>query len=309
MDKIRDIFKKININGSIEYDADMRNHTSFRVGGLADIFITPETIRDAEQVFLEAAKLDIPVFPLGEGANILVSDLGIRGIVLSLKNIKDVTAGRQTITAGAGASISDVAKIAASQGLAGLEFIYGMPGSVGGSVYMNARCYGREISQVLHQVTTLSRSGKIKTVAPSRREFSYKKSPFQNSGEIILEAVFSLSSGNKTGILKKMDEYLKDREQKGHFKYPSAGSIFKNSRAFGKPAGQLIDSLGLKGHRIGDGQIAEFHGNIIVNRGNARASDIKSLIEFVEREVLSKLHFQLEREVVLVGDWGTEGII
>ena len=212
----------------------------------------------------------------------------------------------QHIRAGAGAAMSTVAETAAQASLGGLTFIYGMPGSVGGSVYMNARCYGSEIADILKEVTLIDRDGVRKDVHPDKTGFSYKRSPFQQSASAILEATFQCVPGEQLTLMEEMHQHKQDRERKGHYLYPSIGSVFKNNRQFGMPTGKIIDKCGLKGYCIGDAQVAEYHGNIIINRGAASAADILNLVRHVERTVESETGFRLEREVILVGDWDTQ---
>jgi UDP-N-acetylmuramate dehydrogenase len=303
VNKVRDIFKKINIAGSVAFDIPMKEHTSFRVGGPADIFVVPETPEDIVLLINRCAEHRIPLFFLGEGANILVSDQGIRGLVVSMAAFKEIAVEGRHIRAGAGAAMSAVAETAARASLGGLTFIYGMPGSVGGSVYMNARCYGREIADVVNKVILIDSAGNRREVHPEKSAFSYKRSPFQNSAAAILEATFQCVPGDQPTLLEEMDQHKQDRERKGHYLYPSIGSVFKNNRRFGMPTGKIIDKCGLKGYCIGDAQVAEYHGNIIINRGTASAADILNLVRHVEHTVESETGFRLEREVILVGDW------
>jgi UDP-N-acetylmuramate dehydrogenase len=242
----------------------------------------------------------------------LVSDKGIRGAVVDLGRISGVEANGEVVTALCGTPVSAVAEFAHSRGLAGMEFAYGLPGSIGGAVWMNARCYEREMSDALALTESFERplpgdrkaTPLITNKRPiERREWGYKRSPFQRNGELILRASFRLSPGDPRAIGEAMGEHRMDREAKGHYLFPCAGSVFKNNRDFGAPTGKLIDSLGLKGRRIGDAQIAPFHGNIIINTGQASAEEVLALIELAEQEVEKRLGFFLQREVLLVGDW------
>jgi UDP-N-acetylmuramate dehydrogenase len=184
-----------------------------------------------------------------------------------------------------------------------MEFAYSLPGSVGGAVWMNARCYEREVSDVLEFVDYVDPDFGQRRLAMRRDEWDYKVSPFQGMRGVILRAGFRLAPGNPRQVEDRMQEHRQDREKKGHFLFPCAGSVFKNNRAFGAPTGVIVDSLGMKGRRIGGAQVAPFHGNIIVNTGGATARDVLALIELVEDEVRRRLGFHLEREVLLVGEW------
>jgi len=288
----------------------MSRHTSFRIGGPADAYLTPGSPEQAARAYGLLHKHGIPIFILGGGANILVSDLGIRAAVIDTSGLKRCSVERSghgaTVTAWAGAPMSDVSTLALDSGLSGLEFIYAMPGSVGGSVWMNARCYGRSISEVLERVGYAEASGETAVMQVEPAQFGYKRSPFQNSETLILDAVFRLAGGDSNTMREKMGSIKQDREAKGHFLHPCAGSIFKNDRAFGNPTGRLIDSLGLKGRCIGGACVSRLHGNIIVNTGGARAEDVLRLIRLLETEVHGAFGFHLEREILLIGQWREE---
>lgn len=285
-------------------DEPMAPHSSFRIGGPADLFVLPGNAAEAAEVLRLCAHESVPAFLLGGGTNILVSDRGIRGAVVDLSRLTGIRAEDSVVTALAGAPVSDLAEEACARGLSGLEFAYSLPGSVGGAVWMNARCYGGEISDVLERVDYLEGAAlEPRRYEKNSADWGYKKSPFQENGKVVLSASFRLRPGDPAEMRQKMRSYREDRERKGHFLHPCAGSIFKNNRAFGAPTGQLVDSMGLKGTRIGDAQIASYHGNIFINAGNARASDMRTLIEKVEREARARLGFDLEREVILVGEW------
>lgn len=298
--------EKINIRGKINKDIPMNLHTTFKTGGKADFFAVPSCYDDIIVLLSFAKKHSIPVFTLGGGANILVSDNGIRGLVIDMCKISNFSFKNDICSVQAGFPISDLAKAAAEKHLGGLDFIYGMPGSVGGAVWMNARCYDVSISDILINVDYLDDSLEFKSLrgVDINKSFAYKCSPFQNSSNIILSASFKLEKCEKNTIWNKMENHKRDRECKGHYKYPSAGSVFKNNRAFGNPTGVIIDSLGMKGYSIGDAEIAEFHGNIIVNKGHARSADIRSIIDYTQHEVDKKLGLKLEPEIQFIGDWG-----
>ena len=303
MFNLSNINKRINIKGTIHHNYPLSKLTSFRSGGPAEVLLRPKNINDIIKIKRFALNEKIPVFILGEGANILVSDKGIKGIVLDMRFMKKISIDKTNIISLAGASVKKVCEKSLSKNLSGLEFIYGMPGSIGGSIWMNARCYDISISELLLWVETINDDLEINKINININDFSYKRSPFQKTNEIIYRACFSLKYGNKKDIKKSMFSKKNDRKQKGHYLYPSAGSTFKNNRDFGKPTGKIIDEIGLKGFKKGNVQIADFHGNIIINTGLATSREIKEMIEFVEREVKQKTGFVLEREVILVGEW------
>jgi UDP-N-acetylmuramate dehydrogenase len=300
---VRDLAERINITGSVEPGRPLAELTTFRVGGPAELLVTPADWEDLCRLKTSAEESGLPFFLLGGGANILVADAGISGVVASTREFTAISVDGQTLTAEAGAAISDASAAAGAAGLSGLEFIYAMPGSVGGAVWMNARCYGVSIDERIAWVEFIDSAGKRERYYPRDEDFGYKRSPFQDGTRIITRVAFSLRPGQPEEIRKLMEENKADRERKGHFRYPCAGSVFKNNRAFGAPSGRLIDALGLKGVRIGQAMIAPFHGNIIINLGGARASDILALIELAEKRVSEAYGFSLEREVLLVGDW------
>ncbi len=302
---VRKILEKINIKGKLKRDEPMSAHTTYRTGGPAEYYVMPETYKDLKTLLSFSREYHIPCFILGKGANILVADRGIAGIVIDMTSLRKIECDGNICSAESGASISAVAEYALEAGLSGLEFIYAMPGTVGGAIWMNARCYGFSLSDILYSVEYLDRDLTVTTLTKDRirKTFSYKRSFFQNAGGIILRGSFLLTDGRKETIKRLMYSHKRDREDKGHFLFPSAGSVFKNNRAFGQPTGAILDSLGLKGRSIGGAQIAEFHGNIIVNKGTATSQDIRNLIELCEHEAEQKRGITLEREVQFVGAW------
>jgi len=308
--KVGEILKKINLPCPSLYDEPMSLHTSFRIGGPADVYAIPQDLEQLSASYRLLAARAVPTFVLGAGANILVSDRGIRGVVLDLKLITGCKVSPEEdhtlLTAAAGTQISEVSLLALEHGRCGLEFIYSMPGSVGGSVWMNARCYGHSVSEVLASVQYLDKNGDTVIMKVDKSTFGYKTSPFQKNNALITSASFSLRDGNREQMRQRMEEIKKDRESKGHFLFPCAGSIFKNNRAFAQPTGKLIDSLGLKGTKSGDAEVSDRHGNIIVNTGRATANDVLALIQLLEEKVRGAFGFDLDREILLVGDWQEE---
>jgi UDP-N-acetylmuramate dehydrogenase len=311
VDTILHSIKNINIRGNLRFDAPLADLTTFRVGGPADILAHPEDEADVTALIEWARATSIPWMILGGGANILVSDRGIRGLVISTARLNRIRLEDGLLVAGSGSAISNLSARAADMGLAGLDFIYSMPGSTGGAVWMNARCYGGEISEVLAWVDYLDEEigedGTVRMVrrrlAPGSGDFSYKISPFQNRRCIILDSAYRLEPGDGRELWKTMREHEADRKSKGHFALPCAGSVFKNNRDFGAPSGKIIDSLGMRGMAIGGAKISDSHANIIVNAGGARAKDISQLIDLIRRRVLDELGYDLEPEVLRVGEW------
>jgi UDP-N-acetylmuramate dehydrogenase len=294
------------------YHKPMAELSTFRAGGPADCWLRPcgEGFPAFAGALIAAARAaGVPVFILGGGANILAADSGIRGIVLDTGGWTGET-GQQKgpLRLRAGTSLDAAAEIAANAGLSGLEFLAGMPGSIGGAVWMNARCYGHEIADVLVETEVIDFSGsehRYVQFTANKEEFGYKKSPFQGRDMLILSASFRLTHGKTPDIRAAMDGHRADREAKGHYRYPSAGSVFKNNQNFGKPTGQIIDELGLRGLQKGGAQVAPWHGNIIVNSGGAASSDIRALVNEVAARVKAAAGLTLEPEILFVGEWGT----
>jgi UDP-N-acetylmuramate dehydrogenase len=282
-------------------------HTTFKVGGAADVYIKPDTEHFFECVsdcIVEAKKC----FILGGGSNLVVSDSGIRGTVLDVSGYADTfetsVVYDNTILELKAGTLSDTASdIALEHGLSGLEFLSGLPGTIGGASYMNARCFERQISDVLCEVQVVDRSNNVCTpyrYVPHPESFGYKKSPFQNSRMIICGVRFKLKYGDKDSIQQLMTKYKTIRTQKHQYEYPSAGSVFKNNHSFGKPTGQIIEELGLCGKCSGGAQIAPWHGNFIINLGYATAKDILSLVKLTENTAEKILNIKLEREILFV---------
>ncbi len=289
------------INATVLTQERMADHTTFRIGGPARYFVIPKDIYTLQKAREEAIQAGLKYFVLGGGANVLFPDEGYDGAVISTEGLNQIFLEKNGLLhAGCGAAISDVAKFASTAGRAGLQFFYSMPGSTGGAIYMNARCYNASISDALKSAVYLDREGNICTLDATEGGFDYKKSPFQTNGGIILEGIFATTGGNAEALGREMEGYEADRRSKGHFAYPCAGSVFKNNRAFGLPSGKIIDNLGLRGYTVGGAKISEHHANIIVNSGHATAQDVKDLVSLVEDKVREATGFQLEREIIYV---------
>jgi UDP-N-acetylmuramate dehydrogenase len=297
--------KKINLRCPIRLDEPMSRHTTFRIGGPADALVAPGDLDDLRRVVGLCRERGIPLFTLGEGANILVADRGIRGVVLDTSAWSGTAASRGgCLAARAGTRIDALCREALCLGLSGLASFAAMPGSVGGSIWMNARCYEVSLSDRLESVEVLDAGLAVRRLPVRPEEFAYKVSPFQKTEVVILGGTFRLDRGDPARIAAEMEERRRDREAKGHFLFPCAGSVFKNDRALGQPSGRLIDALGLKGYSVGGAQVSPVHANIIVNRGGARAAEVLELIRRVEEKVRERYGSCPQREILLVGDWG-----
>jgi UDP-N-acetylmuramate dehydrogenase len=283
----------------------MKEHTTFRIGGTADLFIEPSNLAELESAIDVLRDDGIPLFVLGGGANLLVGDEGIRGAVLHLGGLKSISLLADGIWAEAGVPIDLLCEDSLARGLSGLENFYGMPGSLGGALYMNARCYEKDISDVVKEILAIGPGGVSRSFILPQDAWSYKSSPFQAGGKledwIIAGARFALEAGEAPEIAATMVARKKDRVAKGHYAWPSAGSMFKNDRNFGKPTGVILNSLGLRGYRIGDAAISPLHANIFVNLGSAKAADMRTLIDYAADKAYSAYGFKLQPEVRFIG--------
>ncbi|MDR2177638.1 MAG: UDP-N-acetylmuramate dehydrogenase [Treponema sp.] len=291
------------------FDEPMAAHTTFRVGGPADLWLRPagEAFPPFAGILLSRAReAGFPVFVLGGGANLVVSDRGIRGIVLDTGAWTGIQPKGEGFYVRSGTPVDAMTEYGARRGRSGLEFLAGMPGTLGGAVWMNARCYEKSLSDVLTEVEVLTINGGIAEIRRISRypgDFGYKQSPFQGRDELILGAVLLTTGGDPEKICREMADHREDRKRKGHYRYPSAGSVFKNNRDFGKSTGRIIDELGLRGLRVGGAQVAPWHGNIIINAGNASAADIRSLSDIIAARVKAERGLELEREILFAGEW------
>ena len=277
----------------------MSRHTTFKIGGPADIFIS---VKDAEELSFcvsAAETANVPYFICGRGSDLLVSDEGVEGAVITLTDMHGITIDGTKVTAEAGQSVQALCTVLQKAGLSGLEFAYGIPGTVGGAVYMNAGAYGGEIADCIASVKYLDISGKIKEINKENAEFFYRHSAFQQNGGIVLSAQFNLGYGNSEKILERMNDYLSRRKAKQPLEYPSAGSVFK--RPAGNFAGTLIEKSGLKGIREGGAMVSDKHAGFIVNTGGATCKDVKNLIERIQNKVLSDSGIELQTEVIYIG--------
>ena len=279
----------------------MSRHTTFRVGGPADVLVTPDRSALAQVVAL-CKKEQTPYCIIGNGSNLLVGDGGIRGVVIETKGaLNTLRADGERIVAGAGALLSQAASRAASQGLSGMEFAAGIPGTVGGAVVMNAGAYGGEMKDIIESVTVLDQECREKVLSVEELELGYRSSSILKNGYIVLEAVFHLAAGDAAQIKARMQELAGQRMAKQPLEYPSAGSTFK--RPEGYFAGKLIMDAGLRGYQVGGAQVAEKHCGFVINRGGATAADIVKLMEDVKCEVERQFHVTLEPEVRMLGEF------
>lgn len=280
----------------------MKKHTTFRIGGPADIFAVPDTIEKAAKIIGICREQKVPFYVIGNGSNLLVSDQGYRGVVVQVyKNLSAIEIKGDIITAQAGAMLSVIAKKAMAASLTGFEFASGIPGTIGGAAVMNAGAYGGEMKQVLTEVTVLTREGELRRIPSEELKLGYRYSVIPEKGWIVLEAKLKLHRGDYDMIKARMDELKEKRVEKQPLELPSAGSTFK--RPEGYFAGKLIMDAGLRGFSVGGAQVSEKHCGFVVNTGEATAKDVRDLIREVSRQVKTKFGVELEPEVKMLGEF------
>lgn len=299
-DQIYEELKVIVSKRNVVKDKPLKEYTYTRLGGNADYFVTPKTYDQVQQVIKFANKYHIPFTLLGNGSNLIIRDGGIRGIVMNLGKLDQITVDKTSITAQAGARIIDVSREALNHHLTGLEFACGIPGSVGGALFMNAGAYGGEVKDVLSHATVVTRAGELKRIEADDLELSYRTSNIPKKGYIVLDAVFQLKEGVYSEIKAIMDDLTYKRESKQPLEYPSCGSVFK--RPPGYYAGKLIQDSHLQGTQIGGAQVSTKHAGFIVNVDNATATEYIALIHYVQQKVKEKFGVTLEREVRIIGE-------
>ena len=297
MDENNDIIQKI------IYNEPMKKHTSFKIGGNADFFVSVKTIEELKQALFYAKQKQIPNTIIGNGTNILVSDSGIRGIVIKIDIQKfDLKEENEyiEISVGSGNKMMALATQLKKQEISGFEQLSGIPGTIGGAIYMNAGAYGKEMKDIVISTRCMNMKGEIIELSNEEQKFEYRSSVFNTKEYIILEAKLKLKKGKKEDIELQMNEYLNQRKEKQPLEYPSAGSTFK--RQEGIITAKLIDECGLKGYKIGGAMVSEKHAGFIVNTGDATAKDVLELIKYVKDEVYKKYGVKIEEEVKIVGE-------
>ncbi len=283
----------------IKQNEPMSRHTSFKIGGNADLYIIPHDMDALIETVRILKETETKRYFLGNATNVLFDDAGFRGAVVSLGNICAIKVIENRIIAEAGASLNLVCKTARDKELSGLEFAYGIPGSIGGAVFMNAGAYGGEMSQVVAQSTYFSLDDMtVHTIPLTAHEYGYRESVYRHNNWLVLSAVLELQKGEYDKINAAMNDYMSRRIDKQPLEYPSAGSVFK--RYPGRYTGQMIEECGLKGYSIGGAQVSEKHAGFIVNKGGATSADVLALIEHIKNEVYKKFDCRIECEVIHV---------
>ena len=280
----------------------MKRHTTFRIGGPAEVFVMPENLEEVQRILEICRTEDLPYFILGNGSNLLVSDRGYRGVVIQMdRNFGEVKVEGTEIHASAGALLSTIAVAARRASLTGFEFAGGIPGTLGGAVVMNAGAYGGEMKDVLRKVMVMDQSGKAFEIPAEELQMGYRTSIIKTAGYIVLGAVISLKEGNLEEIKMLTRKLSEQRTSKQPLEYPSAGSTFK--RPEGYFAGKLIMDSGLRGYRVGGAQVSEKHCGFVINTGDATAEDVCGLMKHVTETVYAKFGVTLEPEVKFLGEF------
>lgn len=286
---------------NVRTNEPMKNHTSFRVGGNADILVMPGDVEQLKRIMALSSEENIPIFIMGNGSNLIVSDKGIRGITVKLSDsFSKFTVKDDIIESEAGILLSRMSNIALEHGLSGLEFAAGIPGTLGGAVFMNAGAYGGEMKDVVTYTEYLDKYGNLKSVEGDAHQFGYRESFIQKEGGIVMQSRLKFKKADKSEIKVLMDDLNRRRREKQPLHLPSAGSVFK--RPEGYYAGKLVEDCGLKGFRIGGAEVSALHCGFIVNTNNAKATDIINLIEHIQNTVKSKFGVELKTEVRIIGE-------
>ena len=281
----------------------LSRHTTFKIGGPARKFILPSSVDEFSAAISDCLSAKEKFYILGGGSNLVFSDDGFPGTIICTKNLNKIEADGNLVTCQAGVSISTLTFFAKNQGLSGFEAFAGLPGTTGGAVFMNARCFEVEIADILVSATYLDlKDLSVKSYTFDKSHWAYKKSPFNDGTKLVLSATFkAFATGVPSDTIEEKNRfYINERKSKGHFEFPSAGSVFKNNHDFGKPSGKIIDEAGLKGFAIGGAKVADFHGNFIINTGNATSADVKALVDHIKKVVFEKFGFSLEEEIIFV---------
>ena len=301
---IKEILENSKLNKeNLYYNEPMAKHTSFKIGGPADVFIKVDNIEELKEILKLSKENKIPLTIIGNGSNILVTDKGIRGITAKL-NLKDIKIknenNKQIIKVDAGVPVGLLAQKLLKEEITGFEELSGIPGTIGGAVIMNAGAHGKELKDILKKVTAMDYNGNIHEFTNEECLFSYRNSRFQKEKYIILQATLELEKGNSTEIKEKMDEYMQFRKEKQPIEYPNAGSTFKRGEDF--VTAKLIDEAGLKGYKVGGAQVSEKHAGFIVNVDNATAKDVIELTDYIKEKIEEKFGKKINLEIQIIGE-------
>lgn len=287
-------------NIEVKVNEFLKEYTYTKTGGICDVIAFPANIEEVKNIVLWIRENHVPLTILGNASNVIVQDNGIKGIVVMFDKMSHITINDTLVSVDSGVKLVDLSKVVLEHSLTGLEFACGIPGNMGGGVFMNAGAYGGELKDIIHSVTVIDLEGRIKEYSNKDMAFGYRYSKIQETKEIILNTTLKLEHGEKEKIAEKMNELTILRESKQPLEYPSCGSVFK--RPTGYFAGQLIQNANLQGYRIGGVEVSKKHAGFIVNIDNGTASDYKKLIEHVQKVVFKKFNVLLETEVKFIGE-------
>lgn len=296
-----DLAKLQDVLGALTIKANepLSNYTYTKTGGPADLLVFPRSVEEVQRVLAAVKQENLPLTVLGNASNLIVKDGGIRGLVMILTDMQELVIEGNQVKAASGVALIEASRQAAA-GLTGLEFACGIPGSIGGAIYMNAGAYGGEVKDVISQVEVVTRDGQLKTYAGADCDFSYRHSRFQEGDEVILGVTFDLAPGDQSAIDAKVAELTHLRQSKQPLEYPSCGSVFK--RPEGYFAGKLIQDAGLQGYQVGGAQVSTKHAGFIVNVDHATATDYLAVIEHVRLVVWARTGVFMEPEVRIIGE-------
>ena len=298
--KLKNLFNNIYSEDEIKINELMKEHINFEVGGPADILLIPSKVEQIIESIKICKENNIPYFVMGNGSNLLVKDGGIRGVVIKLTGLTNLEVNETEIKADCGVMLKELSDKALENSLTGLEFACGIPGTVGGAVFMNAGAYNGEIKNVIKEAQVITSSGEIVTLSKDELELGYRTSKVMKDNSIVINATFKLEKGNKEEIKETIDDLTQKREEKQPLEYPSAGSTFK--RPEGYFAGKLIQDSGLKGYSIGGAAVSSKHSGFVINKDNATAKDILDLIAYIQAEVKKQFGVELHTEVRIIGE-------
>lgn len=284
----------------VAIDEPMKNHTSFKVGGPADILVTPKSYGEVVKTIKLCNDKKMPYYIVGKGSNLLVRDGGFRGLIIKLTELKSINVIEDKIIVQGGADLCSVSDAALEHSLTGFEFACGIPGTVGGAVTMNAGAYNGEISQAIESALVVDKDGNLLTLNREELELGYRISAVQKYGYTVLEATFKLNKGEYDKIKQRIDDLTRKREEKQPLEYPSAGSTFK--RPEGYFTGKLIEESSLKGYSIGGAQVSEKHAGFVINKDNATAKDVLELIAYIQNTIKERYNVDLHPEVRIIGE-------
>lgn len=299
MNSVASIRKKLDEIGVFYLENEpMSAHTTFRIGGPAALYIRPHNAEALTAAARLLQETDMPLTVIGKGSNLLVSDMGYPGAILSTEAMTDISISENTVTCACGIGVTAAAAAVRDKSLSGMEFLYGIPGSAAGAVFMNAGAYDGQTADILFCSTYYDmETGALSTLAGADHAFDYRNSIYREHKKwIILSASFTLHPGNQMEIRSKMEDFMQRRKSKQPLEYPSAGSVFK--RYPGRFTGQMIDACGLKGRSIGGAQVSEKHAGFIINKGGATAEDVLRLIDVIREAVLQKFGVEIECEMI-----------